>query len=88
MTKKLQSDWFRNKNPKQKEEIEFILRNNVLLVSTILEILKRYEDEELRSQITVDQYENPSWAYRQADINGARRAISKVRSLFNMETSH
>lgn len=82
---KLNSDWFRNTNSKQKEELEYVLRNNSTLVQSILDILTRYENEELRSQISSSQYDNPSWAYKQADVNGARRALAKVRALFTFD---
>lgn len=83
--KKLSSDWFRDKTPKQKEEIEFVLRNNTTLIQSILDILTRLENEESRSEISSSQYDNPSWAYKQADTNGARRALAKVRALFTFD---
>lgn len=81
---KLSIDWSRNKTDKEKEAIEFVLRNNVQLVQSILDIIDRYEKEEERAEMTLEAYESPSWAYAQADRNGARRALRKVKSLFNI----
>lgn len=81
---KICADWFRDKSPKEKEDLEYILRNNTILREALLEILTRYESEEVRSEISVSQYDNPSWAYKQADTNGAKRAYAKIRTLFNL----
>ena len=88
MKNRLCSDWFRELSEKEKSDLEYILRNNTILVSSLLKILTRYENEENRSEISASQYDNPSWAYKQADTNGAKRAYAKIRALFNMETSH
>lgn len=83
------ADWFQNRSGKEKEDIEYLLRNNSVLIEAFLEILTRYEQQEIRSEISTSQYDNPSWAYKQADTNGARRAFAKVRALFStMETNH
>lgn len=81
---KICTDWFRDKSPKEKEDLEQILRNNTILRQALLEILTRYESEEGRSEISTSQYDNPSWAYKQADTNGAKRAYAKIRNLFNL----
>ena len=31
-----------------------------------------------KSKITVKSYDNPNWAYRQADVNGYLRALNNV----------
>lgn len=75
-------DWFKGRSEKEKEDLEYVLRNNTILIQSILDILTRYEQEEDRSEISPSQYDNPSWAYKQADKNGARRSLSKVKALF------
>lgn len=82
MSKTLKSDWGRNKSPKEKEEIEYVLRNNTILITAFFEILDRMEAEETRQEIQTADYDSPSWAYKQADRNGAKRAYDKVRKLF------
>lgn len=81
----LKTDWFRDLSEKEKKDLEFVLRNNTILIQAFLDILTRYEKEEERSEITLDQYDSPSWSHRQADRNGARRALNKVRSLFTFD---
>lgn len=79
----LSTAWYKGKTDKEKEDIESLLRNNTILVQTFLSLLDQMEEEELRGEITQKEYDNPSWAYKQADRNGARRAINKVKKLFN-----
>lgn len=75
-------DWFQGLQDKERSDLEYVLKNNTILIQAILDILTRYEEQESRSEISVSQYDNPSWAYRQADTNGAKRALAKVRNLF------
>ncbi len=86
MTKqtKLSIDWFKDKNEKQKTEIDFVIRNNPVLVQSILDILSRYEEEENRSETSSADYDSPSWAYKQADRNGAKRMVRKIKNLFSI----
>lgn len=70
------------KDQKEKESMEFILRNNQILVRRLLEILEKYDQEEYRAETSISEYDSPSWSHKQADRNGARRAIKKVRELF------
>lgn len=75
-------DWFKGRSQKEKDELEYVLRNNSILRQALLDILTRYEEAETRIEISSAQYDNPSWAYKQADINGAKRALAKIRTLF------
>jgi len=79
---KLKSEWLRGKSSKEQEEISTVLRHNTILIKSFLEILDRMEEQEHRQEIQSSDYDSPSWAYKQADRNGAKRALSKIRSLF------
>lgn len=78
----LQLKWFEGLSPKEKESLEFVLQNNPVLIPRLVEIIDSYEQEELRVERTKAQYDNPSWAYTQADRNGALRAYSNIKQLF------
>ncbi len=80
----LSSDWTAGKKGKDKEDIEYVLKNNQRPFKTLSEIVTRYEEEEARAEITTSQYDNPSWAYKQADRNGAMRVLKKIRSLITV----
>ncbi len=79
---KIKTAWFKNKTAREKEEITYVLQNNVLLREALFSILDQMREAEERKEIQSNQYENPSWAYRQADINGAKRVLQDVRALF------
>lgn len=48
----------------------------------MLEILL---DEEESKETSTSQYKDPSWAYAQADRNGAKRMVRKLSALFNVK---
>lgn len=82
MKKSLSADWFKDKSQKDKEAIEFTLRNNPALIQAILDIIDRYDQEQSRTEISLSEYDSPSWGYKQADRNGAKRQLAKFRQLF------
>lgn len=77
-------DWAKGLTEEQKNEIHGTLKNIPFLRETLLSIIQRYEEEESRGETTLSDYETASWAYKQADRNGARRAFKKVKALFNI----
>lgn len=84
MSNRPKSDWFTDVSGKDKEELTYVLQNNPTLIQAFLKILDRMEKEEGRHETSVSEYDSPSWAYKQADRNGAKRIISKVRALFTI----
>lgn len=80
----LKSDWLKGKNPEEVKAIKEALAHNVALREAVLSLVDRVEAEERRHEISLEEYNNPSWAYKQADRNGALRMLNKFRSLFTM----
>ncbi len=77
------SAWTKNiKDPKERKELTEVL-DSPYLRNNFLKILDAIQAEEERLETTLDTYDNPSWAYKQADLNGAKRAYNRIRSLFN-----
>ena len=74
--------WFEGLEGPEKEALDFVLNNNPLLIPRLLDIIDSYEQEELRAERNKSQYESPSWAYTQADRNGALRAYANIKQLF------
>lgn len=64
-------------------DVDSVLRSNHTLVRAILKALETFEEQELLKETTSTDYDTPSWSHKQADRNGARRALKKVESLFN-----
>lgn len=77
----MHTEWKRSFNPEEQEKLESILGNK-FLVESFLKIIDRMIAEEEAMELSLKAYENPSWAYKQADLNGARRAYSKIKNLF------
>lgn len=71
----------RCKTDEDKDSVLFALKNNRILINALLEILEEMESEE--DSLSTKDYDSPSWAYKQADRNGALRAIRKVKKLFD-----
>lgn len=53
---------------------------------TFLAILDHLEAREERVELSVSQYDSPSWAYRQAHINGARQVYQTLRQYLTKES--
>ena len=80
---KLPLVWSKGLSPKDVEALEYVLRNNSILIPKLLEIIDQMTEEETSAETTLKEYDSPSWGYKQADRNGARRAFKKVRNLFS-----
>lgn len=70
------------KDPKELEYLHSVFSNKFFSesVGKMLEILL---DEEESKETSTSQYKDPSWAYAQADRNGAKRMVRKLSALFN-----
>lgn len=80
---KLSLDW--TKGMSETEKIEFIgvLSKSVWLTRRIRELLQERLDFLERKENTDRAYENPSWPYYQADINGSKREVKYLLSLLD-----
>jgi hypothetical protein len=67
------------KSSKEKEEFQAYVNNSRGIFDRVLEILEDYIEPE---DVTVIDYDCPSWSHKQADKNGYNRAILKIKQLF------
>lgn len=80
----LQGKWFIDcKTQEEKDKREQTVRNSRF----ILDILTKLIENELKelSARKIADYDCPSWAYQQADKNGAISALSKILLLTKLE---
>ena len=73
--------WTKGLTKEKREEVEEAFSRGALLRSRLKELLEdKIEDErkKVRSEIL---YDNPNWAYRQADAVGYERALNDIISL-------
>tara|TARA_R110000751_G_scaffold110047_1_gene207465 strand:- start:10403 stop:10669 length:267 start_codon:yes stop_codon:yes gene_type:complete len=64
---------------KAKEDFEGYVKNSRGIFDRVVEILEDYVEPE---DVTIQDYDCPSWSHKQADRNGYNRAIKKVKALF------
>lgn len=70
--------WFKGLTKDQKEKRKQFLLANQEVLDLLAEVL---EDD---FQESAPDYNNPSWAYEQADVNGHNRAIRRVQNLIKL----
>lgn len=73
--------WTKGLTKEKREEVEEAFSRGALLRRRLKELLEdKIEDErkKVRSEIL---YDNPNWAYRQADAVGYERALNDIISL-------
>ncbi len=75
---------FRGLDEKTKGEFRATLRHNPL-IKRLVEILDLWIEEEAPKKI---DYDSPSWAFKQADKNGAIRALTKVKTILDQKDNN
>lgn len=73
--------WTKGLTKEKREEVEEAFSRGALLRRRLKELLEdKIEDErkKIRSEVL---YDNPNWAYRQADAVGYERALNDIISL-------
>lgn len=75
--------WVQGIASEKKEPFEQLLRNSSIVFTKLTEILENLDRDNLKT--TKTDYDSPSWAYRQADQNGYRRALRDVINLITMK---
>ena len=81
--KKFQLKWFKGLDEKQAKQLRDILTHNTIFFDRFMEILNEFEEELEGREYSLEDYTDPSWAYKQAHINGQKALINKVKRLFN-----
>lgn len=69
--------WFMDL-PKDEQEG---FKKQVKSAKDVLEKLEKIINDKVKDVVLVDDYDNPSWAYKQADRNGYNRALTEVLNI-------
>ena len=77
----MHSAWFKGLKTKEEKDRR---KQEIISHSTFIEDLKELLQTEFRKD-KFEDYDSPSWAYKQADLNGYNRALTKVLSILNIE---
>jgi hypothetical protein len=75
--------WTQGLKPEQKEKFLQALRHDTLVLGRLQEILAEELRELSSKESKVDSYDCPSWAYRQAHLNGVRQTYQHIASLLS-----
>ena len=78
---KIPLEWLKTAKGKDAEQLEITLRNATIALGEVRRILKeRLRDLETK-EMSESEYENPSWAYKQAHINGGKSELTRLIKL-------
>lgn len=66
------------------KRIEELMVHNPFFLQQILKQIDAIEAQIDRQEITMSDYESPSWSHKQAHRNGQRQFLEQVRSLFKL----
>lgn len=69
------------KTEKEKQDFFDVLKNNRYVLLRLKEVME--EDLKKLNSESLSDYKDPSWAFRQADVNGQKRQIRKVLDLLS-----
>jgi hypothetical protein len=75
--------WTNGLTPEEKTELKKDFVGSVILRRRLKKLLEDKENASRKASISKEGYENPNWAYLQADARGYERAISEIISLIS-----
>lgn len=77
----MKTTWFTNLPKDKQEDFKKLLASSRDVLERLTEILEAKKTEVVLST----DYDNPSWAYKQADRNGYDRALTEVINLLTLK---
>lgn len=80
------ADWTRHiSDPKEREEFERSIQGSKRVLQRLASLLDERTASIDASEISVKQFDNPSWAYKQAFQNGFRASNAITKKLINLD---
>jgi hypothetical protein len=73
----LKTIWFMDLPKDQQEGF----KKQISSSKDVLEKLEKIIKDKIKEVVLTEDYENPSWAYKQADRNGYNRALTEVLNI-------
>jgi len=78
--------WTKNlKTDEEKERFKNSILGSKIVLRRLQELLNEVEDDLDKTELSTDIYDKPNWDYRQADMNGFRRALKTVRKIITID---
>lgn len=80
------SAWTKNlKTEEEKERFRNSVLGSKVVLTRLQELIKEVEDDVTKTELNTEIYNIPNWDYRQADMNGFRRALKTVSKIINLD---
>jgi hypothetical protein len=73
------------KTPEEKERFRNSVLGSKAVLARLQDIIKEIETEQDQIERDVRVYDTPSWAYRQAHLNGFRDCLSKINKVITID---
>lgn len=73
------------KDEAEKTRFQNSVLGSKLVLTYLSHLLDEMEDELDRSETDIKAYDSPSWSHRQADNNGFRRCLAKVKKIIDLD---
>lgn len=79
----MKTSWTKGLTPEKAEEIKRDFNASALLRERLAVLIEEKSNASIKASRSKDEYENPNWAYLQADARGYERALSEIISLIS-----
>jgi len=67
------------------DEFEKYVKGSRRLLNRLNEILQENINQLVVTELSLKDYDNPSWAYKQAFRNGQKSALNSIQRLINLD---
>lgn len=79
----MKTEWFKGLSPEETESIKKLVSSNKIMLDKLSEIC--YNRSQALKSVRAKDYDTPSWAYKQAHINGQIQELDDLVSLFTLK---
>jgi hypothetical protein len=79
----LSVEWTKHLEAGAKKQFEDLVRNTTTVLTRLRAIIEEKDAVLTKQETTLESYDTPSWAYKQAYLNGKRAAYREIRDLTN-----
>lgn len=84
MSKRLPLVWTKHlKTAKEKENFESLLRNSTQVLSRLKQIIEERETDLAATQTKLEDYDSPSWAFKEAHRHGRQAELKTLKELID-----
>lgn len=75
--------WTKHLQGDRKAELTEVVLNSTVVLGRLKQIIREFEAEVAGQEVSIKDYDTPSWAAKQAHRNGMKQAYKKLAGLVN-----